>query len=128
MRSGAMRRETVGANPVAVDLQAWCAHFRHQAHLVALDMRNISAWVEEAGIVVHIVWHRNTRPPNSRVILSVPAIEDYAVSAEEARAVADARFRRWLLATLGEIRSSDGEESPEGIQDQYVISSLELNG
>lgn len=92
-------------------------------------MRNISAWVDEdRGVVVHIVWHRNTRPPSTRVVVSVPAIEDYVAADAEHRVVADRRFRHWLLSRLGEIRSSDGEESPESIREEYVISSTELNG
>ena len=114
---------------MAVELEPWREHFGHQAHLVTLDMRNISAWVEEdRGVVVHIVWHHNARPPSTRVVVSVPAIEDYVMGGPEQRVVADMRFRQWLLSRLGEIRSSDGEESPEGILEEYVISSVELNG
>ena len=66
--------------------------------LVALDMRNISAWVDEdRGVVVHIVWHHNARPPSTRVVVSVPAIEDYVMGGPEQRVVADMRFRQWLL-------------------------------
>lgn len=126
-----LRNSSAGVRRSAMklDLELLALHFKHQAHSTALDLRNISAWAdEERGIVVHIIWHRNTRPPSTRVIVSIPALEDYARSTPEHRAVADLRFRHWLLATLGEVRSTEGEEIVEGILEEYVVGSRELNG
>ena len=114
---------------MTMDLELLAAHFKHQAHLVALDMRNISAWADaDRGVVIQIIWHRNSRPPNTDVIVCLPALEDYVEASSEAREVADGRFRFWLLANLGEVRTSDGDEELVLCPAECVVGSRELNG
>ena len=114
---------------MTMDLDLLAAHFKHQAHLVALDMRNISAWADaERGVVIQIIWHRNSRPPNTDVIVCLTALEDYVELSADLREAADARFRFWLLANLGEVRTSDGDEELVLCPPECVVGSRELNG
>ena len=111
-----------------MNLELWSSHFKHQAHLVALDMRNISAWTDERGVVIQIIWHRNSRPPSTEVVIGLAALADYVESSGEEQHQADARFRFWLLANLGEVRSRDGDEELVLCPAECVVSSRELNG